>query len=444
MQMNMTTPSEVGIEAGGPMGDEGTFRLKDVDKAGIGRQIQRGRMVAEVEKPKEVEDSEEEEDDEVLDELEKQLDGLYDAFRERKEDRDAKERAKRIRRETRGEDDDEFEGFDGEDNGAETDASSEAELVDDDSEGSEMDEEEAQLLNQLAPKEVVKEGALSGRAASFFQQDIFQDIGGLDEDAEGSEDDAEVARDSDVDVASGSSTSPLLEASEDMKMTADDDDGESDIESVAEADSEDDWASGDEKPATEHEGKPNIDIITAEAMTLAHALATGKVTKSQLEDDNFTKYSHRDTDGLPEWFLDDEHKHSKPQRPISAEAAKAIKEKMKALNARPIKKVREAKARKTMRAARRLEKLKKKSEGLVEGGEMSERDKAGEISKLMAKAKKSGKKGKQQIKVVKAGGQNKGAGRPRGVKGKYKMVDSRLKKDVRGEKRAAKRRAGKR
>jgi AdoMet-dependent rRNA methyltransferase SPB1 len=32
--------------------------------------------------------------------------------------------------------------------------------------------------------------------------------------------------------------------------------------------------------------------------------------------------------------------------------------------------------------------------------------------------------------------------RPKGTKGKYKMVDARLKKDVRGEKRAAKKRKG--
>ena len=49
---------------------------------------------------------------------------------------------------------------------------------------------------------------------------------------------------------------------------------------------------------------------------------------------------------MPDWFLDDEGKHSKPHRPITKEAAAAIKSKLRALNARPIKKVAEAKARK--------------------------------------------------------------------------------------------------
>jgi AdoMet-dependent rRNA methyltransferase SPB1 len=193
----------------------------------------------------------------------------------------------------------------------------------------------------------------------------------------------------------------------------------------------------DEEDRKAARGKPNIDIITAEAMTLAHQLATGKITKQQMLDDNFNKVSLRDVDGLPEWFLDDENQHSKSQRPISKEAAAAIKEKTKALNARPIKKVREAKARKTMRAARRVEKLKKKSEGLAEGGDLSEKDKATNISKLMAKARKGVNK-KPQPKLVVAGGFNKGKGRPRGVKGKYKMVDARMKKETRALKRIAK------
>jgi len=70
---------------------------------------------------------------------------------------------------------------------------------------------------------------------------------------------------------------------------------------------------------------------------------------------------------------------------------------------------------------------------------MTEKEKAQNIAKIMSKAAK--KKPKQQVKVVVARGGNKGiSGRPRGVKGKYKIVDARLKKDVRAEKRLAKKR----
>lgn len=174
-------------------------------------------------------------------------------------------------------------------------------------------------------------------------------------------------------------------------------------------------------------------------MTLAQQIASGEKSTYDLMDDGFNKYSFKDRDGLPEWFLDDEGKHSKPHRPITAAAAAAIKEKLRALNARPIKKVREAKNRKKFKAAQRLEKLRKKSALVADEEGMTEKEKAQNIGKLMSKAAK--KKPKQQVKVVVAKGGNRGiSGRPRGVKGKYKIVDARLKKDVRADKRLAKKR----
>jgi AdoMet-dependent rRNA methyltransferase SPB1 len=183
----------------------------------------------------------------------------------------------------------------------------------------------------------------------------------------------------------------------------------------------------------------DIDIITAEAMTLAQQLASGQKSKHDLMDEGFNKYAFQDKEGLPEWFVDDESRHSKPHRPISAAAAAAIKEKLRALNARPIKKVREAKDRKKFKAAQRLEKLRKKSALLADEEGMTEKDKAQSIAKLMSKSAK--KRPRQQAKLVVARGANRGiSGRPRGIKGKYKIVDARLKKDVRAEKRLAKKR----
>lgn len=117
-------------------------------------------------------------------------------------------------------------------------------------------------------------------------------------------------------------------------------------------------------------------------MTLAQQVATGGRTRQDVVDDGFNKYSFRDRDGLPEWFLDDEGKHSKPQWPISAAAAAAFREKLRALNVRPIKKVREAKERKKLKAAQRLEKMRKKSTLLADDGGLSEKDKAQNIAKL--------------------------------------------------------------
>lgn len=173
-------------------------------------------------------------------------------------------------------------------------------------------------------------------------------------------------------------------------------------------------------------------------MTLAHQLATGQKTTHDAIDDGFNKYAFRDRDGLPEWFIDDESRHDKLQKPITKAAAQAIKEKMRAFNARPIKKVREAKARKKFKAAQKLEKLKKKSDMLNNDENMTEKEKSDSISRLLAKAAR--KKPRQAAKLVVARGLNRGIkGRPKGVKGRYRIVDPRMKKELRAQKRIAKR-----
>ena len=170
-------------------------------------------------------------------------------------------------------------------------------------------------------------------------------------------------------------------------------------------------------------------------MTLAHQLATRQKTKSSLIDDSYNRWTFSDKSALPSWFADDESRHNTPQTPITAEAAAAIKAKLRALNARPIKKITEAKARKRMKAVRKLNKLQKKADVINETSDLSERDKAQTITKMMAKGKRGEKK--RSVKVIVAHGKNKGlSGRPKGVKGRYKMVDPRMKKEKRAMKRA--------
>lgn len=107
--------------------------------------------------------------------------------------------------------------------------------------------------------------------------------------------------------------------------------------------------------------------------------------------------------------------------PISKEAAAAIRERMKALDARPIKKVAEAKFRKQLRTQRRIEKALRKSEGLNDQEELSEKSKLEAASKIMQKAKGK-KREKEKVSVVVAKGAHKAVkGRPRGVKGRYKV-----------------------
>lgn len=458
MQMHMTTPTDIGLEQAGPTGEDSMFALKAVDKAGLTGKLNRGKMHAPVVEEKEDIDDEVT-DDELGDALERQLDDMYESYQTKREERDAKAKAKRARKEH---EDGEFEGFSGNEDESSADEGP-AERDSDSDDSSDDEDGPGNLITDLDISANPTNG-LSKRAANFFEQDIFAGIDGLDDIP----DEPETAKDRDSGIEMDDSASPPLKASKakisNALIPADDDDA-SDASSESDYNASDAEEDDNASDASSHggfevvkntqtqwerdndplnsSGQPSIDIITAEAMTLAHQLATGQKTKHDLLDDHFNKYTLRDTDGLPDWFLDDEGKHSRMVRPVTADAAAAIKEKMRALNARPIKKVREAKARKSMRAATRLEKLKRKSALLADNEDASEKDKARDIGKLMAKAAKGGKK-RQPVKVVVARGGNRGRkGRPGGVKGKYKMVDGRLKKDVRALKRLKKKIGGK-
>ncbi|EHK50503.1 hypothetical protein TRIATDRAFT_157949 [Trichoderma atroviride IMI 206040] len=434
MQLNMMAPMDIGMEESGPQGEGAMFSLKRMDKTNGMNRFTRGKMAV-------VSNSKDSNPDETLaatadpvesdseeDDLEKDLDAMYEQYRERKLETDTKYRAKKVRKEHG---DDEWEGLSA-DEKAESDAS---EFEEEDDTSDDDDDESgpaAGLLTDLdGSAEEIQDG-LSKRAAAFFNQDIFKEI------TEGSllgENDATVQ-------ASGTKTRqqtlPTEKATQSVTLNgvASDDDESMDDNGFEVVRAEnDDWEEADKRRS---DGRLDIDIITAEAMTLAHQLATGQKTTHDAIDDGFNKRAFRDRDGLPDWFMDDEGKHDKPQKPITKAAAMAIKEKLRAFNARPIKKVREAKARKKFKTAQRFEKLKKKSDMLAADEGMTEKEKAESISKLISKAGKQ--KPRQPAKLVVAKGLNRGIqGRPKGVKGRYRIVDARMKKELRAQKRIAKR-----
>ncbi|EWC48219.1 adoMet-dependent rRNA methyltransferase SPB1 [Drechslerella stenobrocha 248] len=454
LQMHMTAPMDIALEQNAGPGDEQSmFKLKAIDSAGGLKEVTKGKMnmVVDEEEAKaraaaaaKDEESGSEESDEADDELDDELDRMYEQFVQQKAERDDKFKAKRARKEGA---DDEWEGI----GDAKADVTSDEEVIadddddDDDSEDdSEGEEDPKQRLVTSLDHERASSSGLSKKAALFFDQDIFKefgDIGGGTEstDEEDDSDDAEMEVEESVTEgkngsADGSdqddSSATIEDADEwyDTRETADsedDDVSDSGIEIVSSK--KDNMWDANEKDLDKN-GKPDIDIITAEAMTLAQQIALGKKSKADLIDDGFNKYSFRSKEGLPEWFLEDEARHSKPLRPITAAGSAAIKEKLRALNARPIKKVKEAKDRKKFKAHQRLEKLKKKSAMLMEDEGISEKEKAQQITRMINRATK--KKPKQSVKLVVAKNGNRGVqGRPKGVKGKYKIVDARMKKD---------------
>ena len=462
MQMHMITPTEIGLERRGPNGEDSMFALAAVDKAGAIEKVARGKMALHLQ-AKQTSESDSvsgDESDEEEDRLDEELEALYLQYQTRRSESDAHYRAKKARKEHQ---DGDWEGFS--DHEKNSDEDFERDQSSDESSAEEESGQQSQRIIYPQNSFAQGQGGLTRRAALFFEQDVFKGFGNLG--AEEDNDSAVHLEDDEIDdgpitpvakiptVKKASArldhpphAEPSLPVATEGQSTGESEgsdysmgdrrrDGEDDTESnfelvkVGKADWE---ADGEPRK----DGRLDIDIITAEAMTLAQQVASGKKTTQDLVDEGFNKFTFRDTDGLPEWFLDDEGKHSKPHRPISAAGAAAIKEKLRALNARPIKKVREAKDRKRFKAAQRLEKLRKKSALVADDEGISEKDKAQSIAKMMSKAAK--KKPRQQVKLVVAKGGNRGiSGRPRGVKGKYKIVDARLKKDVRAEKRLAKR-----
>ncbi|KAI0544380.1 rRNA methyltransferase [Xylaria curta] len=404
LQMHMTAPMDIGIDAAG---QEDMFRLKSLEKDNAVSKVAKGRMVVVSERQKKDQDSgigssgeTDDESDDLNDALERELDQQYDTYQERRANYEA-----RIKR-RKQEEDGEWEGVSADEN-----ESSDDDVVEESDDSDDEDDEAPQrLLTDL--DNTATDPGLSKRATKFFSQDIFKDIPGLGQS------DSESAAGEDGDMED----TPMIDKSE-VKTKASEKGKKiskrSAKENTSQAADETKEAEGQNQEIGDWEdvnrrsdGRPNIDIVTAEAMMLAHQLATGQKTTHDVIDENFDKYAFRDRDGLPDWFIEDESKHDKKQKPITKEAAQAIKDKMRAFNARPIKKVREAQARKKFKAAQRLEKLKKKSDLLANEEGMTEKEKAESIAKLLSKAKK--KAPKRSVQVVVARGANRGIqGRPK-------------------------------
>jgi AdoMet-dependent rRNA methyltransferase SPB1 len=453
MQLNMTAPMDIGMEEAGPLGEGAMFSLKTVDRTEALRRIAKGKMaLIKEDEARKGRDSglgtspeSDDESDEEEDRLERELDAMYEQYNSRKGDRDAKFRAKRVRAEH---EDGEWEGL-----SADEQSNDDSEVLEEDSDQDDEEDEEMSKKPLIHDLDNVPAGAdgLSKRATRFFSQDIFKDVADLISDDEGEEEKAASedvvdtmeldAEESDDGIPSLQEQKAIIKKMKLKQQKGGDEVGAKDFQVVKDStkedsDSESDWEEEDKRKNQKKPGELDIDIITAEAMTLAHELATGQKTKYDLMDDGFNKHALKDRDGLPDWFIEDESKHDKPQRPITKAAAQAIKEKTRALNARPIKKVREAKARKKFKAAQRLEKLKKKADILAADEGMTEKEKADSISKMKAKASKAAPR--KPMRVVVARGVNRGvSGRPKGVKGRYKMVDARMRKEMRALKRIA-------
>ncbi|XP_033039895.1 pre-rRNA 2'-O-ribose RNA methyltransferase FTSJ3 [Trachypithecus francoisi] len=176
-------------------------------------------------------------------------------------------------------------------------------------------------------------------------------------------------------------------------------------------------------------------ILDPEGLALGAVIASSKKAKRDLIDNSFNRYSFNEDEGeLPEWFVQEEKQHRIRQLPIGKKEVEHYRKRWREINARPIKKVAEAKARKKRRMLKRLEQTRKKAEAVVNTVDISEREKVAQLRSLYKKAG-LGKEKHHVTYVVAKRGVGRKVRRPAGVRGHFKVVDSRMKKDQRAQQR---------
>jgi len=162
------------------------------------------------------------------------------------------------------------------------------------------------------------------------------------------------------------------------------------------------------------------------------ALGTMILRKSKekaMVDASYNRYAWNDPADLPDWFVDDENRHYRPQLPIPPELVEKMKAKYFHLATKPIAKVAEARARKSKMAKSKLAAAKRKAEAVANSNEMSEAMKLKAISKAM-RGKEASRPGKTYVVSKKGGGSKGGKG--------IKLVDRREKSDKRAMERIGK------
>merc|ERR1712176_1572655 len=133
-----------------------------------------------------------------------------------------------------------------------------------------------------------------------------------------------------------------------------------------------------------------VETMALGTMMLRHSKA------KSLVDASYNRFAWNDPSDLPEWFVDDENRHYRPQLPIPPALLAKMKEKMVALSTKPIAKVAEARARKNRKAKLKLAAAKKKAQAVANSSDMSEAMKLKTISKALRSNDTKGK-GKQYV-----------------------------------------------
>lgn len=168
--------------------------------------------------------------------------------------------------------------------------------------------------------------------------------------------------------------------------------------------------------------------LNPEELALGEQMVKSKKAKRDIIDNGWNRFMFNDTN-LPEWFAKEEDLHMKKKPDVDPEVVEKYIEKGKEVNVKTIKKVVEAKARRKRRVAKKMDRAKKKAANILENEDIGSREKASEINKLYKRAAQAGKNKEVSYVVAKKHNAQKRSKRPSGIKGPYKQVDKRQKKD---------------
>jgi len=301
-------------------------------------------------------------------------------------------------------------------------------------------ESENPLIKSLSNDDI---GAKKARKAEMW----FQKIGDLEDDSDLEE--AEIGKAVDIVHKKGGSikTKQNMKEKEDAGYNSDseEEDEVGNVHNVQlESDSDED---SDDEHEVEHKSasgkvynKDGFEIVpkqkikkrsalNPEELALGEQLIKSKKAKRDIMDNGWNRFMFNDTN-LPEWFAKEEELHMKKKPDVDPEVVDKYIEKGKEVNVKTIKKVVEAKARRKRKVAKRMERAKKKAEAILENADIGTREKAAEINKMYKKAQQAGKPKEVAYVVAKKHQAQKRSQRPAGIKGAYKQVDKRMKKDT--------------
>ena len=183
----------------------------------------------------------------------------------------------------------------------------------------------------------------------------------------------------------------------------------------------------------------------AETVAIAKKMMRKKGRRDILEA-SYNRYCFATDETAPAWFKEDEHRHYRPNLPVTKEEVDAQKQALREYNSRPIKKVAEARIRKKKRLEKAMTKAKQKAIQISAQSELTEASRARQISQLYKKTRARVTQKKEKVYAVSSKGGSRTAARAgkklraKGAPGKkVQMVDKRMMKDKRAEKRVAKR-----